>query len=394
MSQIAIGQSFLMDSEGATREAWRAAEAGLGRTPQAVLVFATSGYDHDTVARTLAELGPSTVIVGCSAEGVITQGRSDEIDHALGLMAFASDHLTFDGFLVEGYGAEPAQAGTELARQALAVGRAHPLALLVFPDGLSGNCTAFLDALGEGLPKGFPIVGGASADALRMDRTLQLCGTRVRSNAISALLISGPGRAAVSVGHGCRPIGRTRTVTKVTDGWVAELDGKPAWDWFRSYLEGDPQDLRADGIMHLSVGLIEEDDPDGSSVVRTPLLLRKEDGALFFPGGGIVEGSKIRLVRRDPETMRASAAHTAEELLSQGGGRRPELVLQFDCSGRGKLLFGSCAAQEIVEPVQKIVGGDVPWLGFHTYGEIAPLRGRARYHNYTVALLALYPPEA
>ena len=393
MTSACVGHSLLLESEAAAREAWSSVVEGLGGRPQCALVFATSGYDHAAIARVILGEAPDVVLVGCSAEGIVTQGRSDELDHALGIVGLRSDRLRFDAFVVPGYGLDSGAAGAELARRIQASGRADPLALVVFPDGLSGDCTRFLDTLSASLPPTLPIVGGAAADALRMESTQQFCGTEVITGGVSAVLVSGSGRAAVAVGHGCRPIGRMRTVSAMDGGWLVALDGTPAWEWFRHYLDGDPQDLRADGIMHLSVGLISDDDPEGATVVRTPMLLRKEDGALFFPGGGITAGSRVRLVRRDPLTMRASAAQTAEELVRAAGRERPDLVLQFDCSGRGKLLFGSCAADEIVAPVQAIVGRDVPWLGFHTYGEIAPLGGRARYHNYTVALLALYPPR-
>ena len=66
--------------------------------------------------------------------------------------------------------------------------------------------------------------------------------------------------------------------------------------------------------------------------------------------------------------------------------------MQFDCAGRGSILFGSCAAQEIVHPLQEALGDTTPWIGFHTYGEIAPINGKPYYHNYTVVLCALYDP--
>jgi small ligand-binding sensory domain FIST len=40
--------------------------------------------------------------------------------------------------------------------------------------------------------------------------------------------------------------------------------------------------------------------------------------------------------------------------------------------------------------VQESFANDVAWLGFHSYGELAPLGGRVRFHNYTMALCAAY----
>ncbi len=36
------------------------------------------------------------------------------------------------------------------------------------------------------------------------------------------------------------------------------------------------------------------------------------------------------------------------------------------------------------------LGRETPWIGFHTFGEIAPIAGETFYHNFTVALCALY----
>jgi small ligand-binding sensory domain FIST len=188
------------------------------------------------------------------------------------------------------------------------------------------------------------------------------------------------------------PIGLERTVTRAEGGWVREIDGRPAWDVFKEYLEGDPPDLQAEGVIHLCIGkpLDAEAtrDYDAPHVIHTPLHLDKATGALFFPGGGLSTGERIRLTRRDAARIRESALGCARKLVRQD--RRPLVVFQFDCAGRGRALFGSCAADEIVRPLQAALGTEVPWIGFHTYGEIAPIGDRSYYHNYTVVLCALY----
>jgi hypothetical protein len=53
-------------------------------------------------------------------------------------------------------------------------------------------------------------------------------------------------------------------------------------------------------------------------------------------------------------------------------------------------MFGNCASQEIVAPLQRLLGQAGAWLGLHTYGEIAAVGEHLHYHNYTVALCAVY----
>ena len=40
--------------------------------------------------------------------------------------------------------------------------------------------------------------------------------------------------------------------------------------------------------------------------------------------------------------------------------------------------------------MQEEIGVAIPWIGFHTFGEIAPIAGKSYYHNYTVALCAVF----
>lgn len=392
MIKTGIGRSAARDTIAAAEEAGRLALAQVP-DPGLILLFATSGHDQAKVVAEIRRLAPHAALTGCSAEGVITQGRSDEDECSIGVLALGGDQLAFDTFLVDNYGTHSAQAGTTLGQQVARANVAKDgICLLVFTEGLRGDCTAFLEALSHEIP-GLPVAGGVSADALRMEETYQYCNDRVVTGGVSAVLLRGAGRVEVAVSHGCSPVGRRMTVTGFHDGWIETLDGRPAWDVFREYLFGDPQDLNADGIMHLCVSHRGQT-PDLAESIRAPMQLRKSDGALFFPGGGLRLGDTVRMVRRDQDRIRQSASDAAEAVRNAAGGEVPDLVLQFDCCGRGKLLFGANAVQEIVAPLQDKLGKQVPWIGFHSYGEIAPLKDKLCYHNYTVAIVALFARRA
>lgn len=399
MSTLAgIGRSTRRDPREAGLEAVRASCAPLGnRAPHLLLVFAASGYDPAELFAGIRSAAPDCTISGCSGEGIITPGHSDEGERVVGVMAIWSDAMRFDPLLARNYSADPGAAGAELARQVRALGREDAFALLLFPDGLRGNCASLLATLLPALPPGVRVAGGASGDALTFERTWQYLDGEATTDAVSALLVSGAGELDIEVSHGCMPIGLERHVTSASDGWVREIDGEPAWTVFRQYLDGAPEDLNTEGSIHLSVGEHVPVGPDGkdtSFVIRTPMALDKATGALFFPGGGIAEGGAMRLTRRDPMRVCTSARECAEHIAARHAGHPPALVLQFDCAGRGKQLFGSRTAESIVQPLQEVLGTDTPWLGFHTYGKIAPIGGRTYYHNFTVALCALYEKSA
>lgn len=392
-TRASVGESTLEDSRAAGRAAAEAACADLPGEANLCLVFGTAAYDQEELLAGVASAAPRAAISGCSAEGVIGPGWSCEGEHAVSILALCSDRLHFESVSVEAYGNEPARAGAELARLLNARPCDDAVGLLVFPDGTAGDCTAFLNALHQELAASLPIAGGAASDDFTFQRTWQYHRDQVGSGSVSAVRIRGRGRMELAVSHGCHPIGLARQVTSAGGGWMREIDGRPAWSVFKEYLDGEPEDLNAEGIAHLCVGL-PLDEEAGQYVIRAPLALDKSSGALFFPGGGIEPKGSIRLTRRDRGQIRESALSCARSIQERSAGRAPTCVLQFDCAGRGRVLFGSRAPEEIVKPLQEVLGPRTPWVGFHTYGEIASVPdGLPRYHNYTVVLCALFDDE-
>lgn len=389
-----VGISRARDAREASREATRTACGALaGAAPDLCLVFATSGYEQKAVLDGVRDVAGDVAISGCSGEGVIAASISDEGDRALAVMAVRSDRIAFETLLVPGYGSDPGGAGRELARQVAARAQGDIVGLLVFPDGLRGNCDELLRVLHDALPSRTIVVGGTAGDAMTFHRTNQYRGGEAATDAVAAVLLRGRGRMSVAVSHGCTPLGLERTVTRSAGGWLYEIDGRPAWSVFKEYLDGDPEDLNAEGIIHLCLGETLLGDAAGEYdryIIRTPLQLDRGNGALFFPGGGFRSGTPIRLTRRDPDRIRESARSCARRVRATAGGDSPAFVLQFDCAGRGRALFGSSTAEQIVRPLQEEIGPTVPWIGFHTFGEIAPIAGKAYYHNYTVALCAVF----
>ena len=80
----------------------------------------------------------------------------------------------------------------------------------------------------------------------------------------------------------------------------------------------------------------------------------------------------------------------AEEITTQLGDNPPRLVFQFDCAGRGKAFLREQQKLGLLETLQGRIGPDVPWLGFYTFGEIAPVGEHNYFHNYTVVLAVIY----
>lgn len=224
-----VGRSRNRNSAEAGREAARAAFAPLeGRAPAAVLVFGTAGHDQGALLRGVAEISGEAPVVGCSAEGVITQHGSEEASHAVAVSAIAGDELVARTFFVPGFSADAAASGRALVDQIVASGVRGRL-LVLFPDGIAGNCTELIHAIEAAMPYSILIVGGTAGDLLTFQKTFQYHGVSAASGGVSALLLGGDVVAEIEVTHGCDLVGTERVVTSADAGFVREIDGQSAW---------------------------------------------------------------------------------------------------------------------------------------------------------------------
>ena len=104
----------------------------------------------------------------------------------------------------------------------------------------------------------------------------------------------------------------------------------------------------------------------------------------------VSEGTNIWVTRRDYEKLVKGVEWVAEEIKAQLGGDSASLVFQFDCTARGKAFLREGQKLQLLETLRGRIGPDVAWLGFYTFGEVAPVGKQNCFHNYTVVLTAIY----
>lgn len=390
----AVGKSTQVKAQKAAMDATKEAISKLnGAKPSLLVVFATAGYDQKELLAGVREIGGATPVVGCSGEGIITQKSSNEGSHEISVMAISSPKMKIKPLFFEGFSKGADSCGRAIADQ-VAKADFKGKALMVFIDGVTGNGTEFVASLQKNLPYPLLLVGGAAGSIMeKMDKTYQYYNGQAYTDAISAVLIGGDIDADVVVSHGCDPVGLELTVTKANGSYVEEIDGKPAWEVFKGYLSGNPDDLYVDDLVHLCIGETLPNKAklpkDQEHIIRTPIRLDPSKKALFVPGQ-LKTGAKIVMTRRNPEKITQNAIQYARELKGRHPDKKPALIFQFDCAWRGRILFGDNISSQVISPVQEVFGKEMPWLGFHTFGEIAPVGDANYFHNVTVALCAIY----
>jgi hypothetical protein len=373
----AVGRSALRDPALAGAEAVRAALAGRDDA-RLILLFACGLLDLDAIAEGAADVAGDTPLAGCSTAGVLGAGAGGDA----GVLAVV---LGGDGLAVSSMaapGADPREAGM---RAAACVGdvadRPHRL-LLLFADGPSSDHADLVRGAYSVTGAGVPLAGGIAAHPLGSGRGAVLHrGAALRGAAVGVAIGSGA-PLGVGVAHGWEPIGSPLLVTRAAPGRVLELDDRPAREVYRERAElGDEPD-HDQALAHP----LARHGRDGPAHVRTVEMDERADGGLAC---ALEAGSLVSVMRARPGAGLGVVDAAAAAALAPLGGKAPQALLAFDCSGRrvAREIAGHDAADELMRLGVHAVGGATAAVS--THGEIARTRGVAGLHHQSLVVVAV-----
>jgi hypothetical protein len=391
VTKCATGGSIEPDlRRAATASVQQALEAMAGRSPALGFVFASPRHDLASVLQTARELVPDADIVGCSTAGELTERGLTHSGVACLLVSWSEAAHLLE--IAESMGDD----GVELSRRLcerfaassqhhVAAGRAHSITVL-FGDGLSPTFEKLVVQLRRTTTGTQQIVGAGAADDGELARTQVGANGRAFDGGAVALHLFSRARWGVGVEHGVQPVTAPMTVTRAAGNLVKEIDGERALDVYARYAAERGQVLEGQVIPQFLVenelGVLLFDD-----IVRVRAPIRVEpDGSLFF-AGEVPEGSRVCIVRSEPEQMLAAATRAAQSAADGLGGARAAGVLVFSCICRA-LRLGAQYADEI-DCVRRVFP-NTPIAGFSSYGEIARTEAKLDgYHNSTIVVAAI-----
>lgn len=390
-----VGYSVHKNPVQAGRDAALSAlRAGGIDKPDFVFAFATVGYDQASLIGAIRDATGGAPLSGCSGEGIIAPGVMEESNFAVCVLAIASDELRFANArvrdLAEGYD----RAGDHLAADVRPLVRDDALACFLFVDGLVFDFDPFKDAFERALrlDRPLPLFGGLAADNWATRTTFQYHDGEVFSEGISCVVMSGKARMAWGVNHGCVPVGTRRTVTRSKGNVIYEIDGIPALQVLMDYLEnGGPREWNKVSL-NLCLGFKAPEqlkEEYGEFVIRYVMDKNDEVGSVTIQSD-VDQGTELWIMRRDKELMREGLEAIARQIHAQLGESAPKLVLQFECVGRGRVVYREQEKVALLHSLQQELGEDVPWIGFFSYGEIGPVSGFNCIHNFTSVVVAVY----
>jgi len=359
------------------------------------VVFSSVSLDQSEIIRGVREVSKNAALIGCSDAGEIV--NDGPAQHSVGVMAIASDQLKFYTGLGQDIKKGAKEAGQAVAKEVKDKTKEPLRAFLMFPDVLTGNGAEIVRGVLSVLGEHFPVLGGAAGDDFLFEKTYEYKDGEVVSGAVAGVGIAGDFSMGAGVRHGWIPIGVPMKVTKSEGSVVYELDNRPALSIYEDYFGEKAEEIRKEPLARMAITY-----PLGIKIpgldeylIRDPITA-DENGAITC-AAEIPEGSEVRLMIGSKEKAVEAAEDAAKKLMKdfEAQKSKPKLVLMFNCIAREK-LFGQAANDEI-QAVMKIIGKDVPLLGFYTYGEQAPIGGEVRdlkkcntrFYNETVVLFAM-----
>ena len=394
-TSVGVGFSLQKNPVDAGKEAAiQAMQQGGISKPDFVFVFATIGYNQQVLIQTIREATKGAPLSGCSGEGIITQGMVAETNFGVCVMAITSDELRFSNVRVKEIATGVEQAGGGLATELQPLLAHDNIACFLFVDGLIFDFDPFRAAFEKTLQREtpLPLFGGLAADNWATRETFQYHNDEVFSKGLSCVLLSGRGQVAWGVSHGCVPIGTKRTITRSKGNIIYEIDGMPALEALKDYVEEGSESQWNKMTLNLCLGFKTPEHLKkeyGEFIVRYMMDKDDQEGSVTIQSD-VTDGTELWIVRRDKDLIREGMQTISHQIKDMTGKEKPKLVMQFECMGRGKVVFREQEKIDLLRSLQEEVGADLPWIGFYSYAEIGPVSGYNCIHNFTSVLLAVY----
>lgn len=361
-------------------EGWkRISEAQLEGKASLILIFgAREVLSNTSRMNEVHAQYPGVPVVGCSTAGEICDTRVRDNSLAVTAVRFEHTLIKLAHTAIED-GGDSLEVGARLARSFPSERLMH---VLVFSDGLKVNGTDLARGLRENLPGNVAVTGGLAGDGANFQHTLVCADTTPAEGTIVALGLYSD-RLKIGYGSlgGWDTFGAERLITRSKGNILYELDGHSALGLYKKYL-GDLYSGPAEALLFplaLSTGA------DGYSLVRSVLGVNEEEQSMTF-AGDMPEGSYVRLMKANFDSLVGGAAGAATASHAMTGSVEPELALLISCVGR-KLVLKQRIEEEI-ECVRDVLGKNTALTGFYSYGEICPhgVIAKCELHNQTMTI--------
>jgi hypothetical protein len=352
-----------------------------GKLAQLVFLFGNrSLLKEQKLIDFVKESYPLAQIVGCSTSGEIYQEEVYNQNIICTAVYFESSTIEIAKETVHSM-EDSFDVGQKLAASLDKEGLVH---VMILSEGLNINGSELTKGINNQLNNRVSVTGGLAGDQDSFSETVIVHNQKGQKNLVVAIGFYGEN---LQVGYGSMggwdSFGVDREVTRSTANILYELDGQPALELYKRYLGAHAANLPASALLFpLNLRLQNSE----ISLVRTVLSVNEEDGSMVF-AGDIPQGEYVRLMKANFDRLIDGANGAAEMSKISLRNSDADLAILISCVGR-KLVLKQRVEEEL-ETIREVIGKDVPFTGFYSYGEISPMKPFERHcelHNQTMTI--------
>lgn len=393
-----IGISHDTDSEKAGREAAAIAknQCKNKETISWVLAFCGGRHEADSVLEGIrSELGDVAIYGGATA-GIVTNDSLGYTGYECGLAAFTSASPVPEVVVNNNLKAGEFKAGKEIGLALDELTNESNTVLIFYtnlrstPPPVLYTGSTLMDGVYAGLNKEtLNIIGSGLVGDFTFSPSFIFDGRRAVEHSVMGIILPEVFTSHTTIMHGCKPISSFKEITRIDGPVLYELDGCPATDVFSEMLGIDSKELcnsKKPFIVTLGKKYGEPYAPFDEQMYVNRLVIDSdhEEGSVTIFEADFQQGDIVQVMSRDNQLMVESVDKGTAELLETVDLGNAEFALYIDCAGRASAFSGS--ETEEADIVRKIIGESIPFLGFYSGVEIAPLLGRSRPLDWTGVL--------
>ena len=349
-----------------------------GFRPAVAMVFASVELDMQEISSFLASM--QVQVFGCSSCGEFVYDAQEQVISEGALVCLLIDFApgTFRIKLFEGQSRSSFDLGSTIGEWS--VGTFAQPALFILASGLDTDGEQLVRGIQHVAGEAITMFGGLAGDDARFKETFVFSADKLENNgAIAMVLDLGCYSINGIATSGWVGIGADKLVTHSEGNIVYTIDGKPALDVYKEYLNVRDKDLPEIGIEYPL--MIKK--RGQQNVLRAVINVDREKKSLIF-AGSVPNGSVVSFSSSPGFEVIEYTKQKVDEFYQRNSGA--DVLILFSCMARHSAL-GPSISEEIDYAWHK---WDTPLVGFFTYGEIGNNYSAAcDFYNQTFTLVTL-----
>ncbi|MBU2912489.1 MULTISPECIES: FIST signal transduction protein [Reichenbachiella] len=347
------------------------------------LVFAIGNFDliqDPTRYDELRTKYPNADIITCGSDGEILNGKL--VDQQIIVSALFFEKTDIQCVQIDiNQVKDSFDAGTHLSAD---LDKDFITHLLVFSDSKNLQSSDLMTGIHINLAKHVPVTGGLPG--IYQDTNTSLVGLNgpPKKGQLIGIGFSGENlQVGYSIARGWTSFGAEKTITRVENNRLYEIDHKSAYHFYQQYLEHVVDDVdQAISQFPLGIKRVASD----PRIVRSAIELHP-DGSITFSSGFSI-GDNIRMMKTNISSLLSSVQEAANHSLKPLDDQKADFLLLVNCSGRRNVLKDWVC--EEIESVNSILSYETPMMGFYSHGEISPNQpnSKSEVHNQCLVFTA------